>query len=314
MKNIINLIVYNYEEKRLKAFWRIIVFFIVFAGLFIFLESLSRLINLRLLAYIIDQSKINILQKAMYTLVPLFAAALSVAVCRPLIDRRNFASLGLKINKKWVHEFLIGVLLGAILITFVYIAEISFGFIEFKNFNISSDVLFFLFVNGIIFLSVGFYEELITRGVLFFNIYDGMRSDQISKAAALLIATFAVSALFSVGHLANPGFNYIAAVNIFLAGILLSLGVIFSRSLALPVGAHFSWNYFQGAIYGFSVSGIDAERSLIEQIHLDQGFISGGIFGPEGGIIGSAAILMGIIALYFYYKLFLKLDSSNVWK
>lgn len=55
----------------------------------------------------------------------------------------------------------------------------------------------------------------------------------------------------------NPNSSLASTLSITLAGIMLGLGYVLSGDLAIPTGIHISWNFAQGGLFGFSVSGLD---------------------------------------------------------
>jgi hypothetical protein len=72
------------------------------------------------------------------------------------------------------------------------------------------------------------------------------------------------------------------------------MGVLLTGELAIPIGVHITWNFFQGNVFGFPVSGSDF--SIATFISIEQGgpgLWTGGVFGPEAGLLGLAAILLG---------------------
>jgi len=70
------------------------------------------------------------------------------------------------------------------------------------------------------------------------------------KPIALVVSAI----LFSIMHGQNPAFDYLAFINLFLAGVMLGLPYIFNKNLWFPIALHFSWNFFQ-SLFGFKVSG-----------------------------------------------------------
>ena len=143
------------------------------------------------------------------------------------------------------------------------------------------------------FFMVAVCEEVIFRGILF-----RMIDRQFNAVAA-----FAVSALmFGAVHLTNPGATWWAGLAIAIeAGILLSAAYKYSGGLWMPIGIHWAWNYTQGNILGFAVSGGDAGKSLFTPEISGPDLLTGGAFGAEASLIAvvvGAAISALLIAAW----------------
>jgi membrane protease YdiL (CAAX protease family) len=112
----------------------------------------------------------------------------------------------------------------------------------------------------------------------------------------------AVSAvIFSLMHIGNPNVSAIGLTNIVLVGILFSYMFIKSGSIWMPIGYHITWNYFQGDVFGFQVSGLK-QVGIYKTTILNDNIINGGAFGPEGGIATTVVIIMGLLFVEWYYK------------
>jgi len=81
----------------------------------------------------------------------------------------------------------------------------------------------------------------------------------------------------------------------------------------MPIALHFSWNFFQGTIFGFSVSG-NAEYSLITQTRTADTIWNGGEFGFEGSLLAVIFLTLAIagLALYYHRKEQLVLSTTVV--
>ena len=140
---------------------------------------------------------------------------------------------------------------------------------------------------------VGVYEELLSRGYHLVNLSEGFHGKSIGQRWAILLAVLVSSAVFGLLHLANPNASWVSTLNITLAGILFSLGMVFTGRLAIPIGLHITWNFFQGNVFGFPVSGMQNGATLIATEAVGPDWLTGGAFGPEAGVIGLAAMLIG---------------------
>jgi len=96
----------------------------------------------------------------------------------------------------------------------------------------------------------------------------------------------------------------VSTVHIVIAGVFLALGYLLTGELAIPIGLHITWNFFQGHVFGFPVSGTGKGRATL--IAIAQGgndTITGGQFGPEAGLIGLVALALGSILITLWVHL-----------
>ncbi len=103
-----------------------------------------------------------------------------------------------------------------------------------------------------IFLFVALMEENLYRGFIFQRLLNGV---------GVWPAQITLASLFAFGHWDNPGMQssteVVASLDLFLGAVLLGLAYLRIRSLALPIGLHLGWNWTQGHVLGFAVSGYD---------------------------------------------------------
>jgi membrane protease YdiL (CAAX protease family) len=152
------------------------------------------------------------------------------------------------------------------------------------------------------YLSIGFIEEAFSRGYHIKNISEGLNKKNNGEKSSVIFAWIISSVIFGILHGANPDVSILGIINLFLIGFLYGYAYVVSGSLAFPIGLHTAWNFFQGNVFGFNVSGFKPEVTFILTKNIDNDLISGGNFGPEAGLIMLPTILIGFILSYFFLK------------
>ena len=101
----------------------------------------------------------------------------------------------------------------------------------------------------------------------------------------------------------NPGATAITIFGTGLGGLMYGVAFLGGRNIWLPVGLHFGWNFFQGNIFGFPVSGT-IEQSLIVQETVGADLWTGGAYGPEAGLIGMASrfVVIALLLMYLHWR------------
>lgn len=222
-----------------------------------------------------------------------FAVAYTFILCYvfcSFVEHRSIWSLGLRTHRKSVLNFVLGIFIGLLLITTVFLLEISLGLIRIE---MNSKIEISYLVYGLLIsLSVAFMEELIFRGYLFQNALLSLNENQ-----AILIS----SIVFGLMHVFNPNVNFLAIVAISIIGTLLALCYLKTQELYFPIGLHFAWNFFEGYIYGLPISGEKVEGVLVTTIK-GAAWLTGGEFGPEGGLIGLIVPFIVTLVAFFLYS------------
>lgn len=141
-----------------------------------------------------------------------------------------------------------------------------------------------------LFLAVACFEEILFRGYAFQRAVRGL-------GFSLTQGLFALA--FAIVHWGNPGMTGAtkawATLNIALAALLLGLCWRRTGSLALPIGVHLGWNWTQGNLLGFGVSGTEAPGWWTPVFHGRPEWLTGGAFGLEAS--GVCALVCGVAVL-----------------
>jgi hypothetical protein len=150
-------------------------------------------------------------------------------------------------------------------------------------------------------LLVGFYEEFFSRGYQLKNLAEGLRG-LLGPRGAVVVSVLFSSAVFGLMHLLNDHASILSTFNIFVAGILLAVGCALTGELAIPIGIHIAWNFFQGSVFGFPVSGYQPPASIISVQPIGNPLVTGGDFGPEAGLVGLWACMLGVYAIIVWVR------------
>jgi len=278
------------DAPRIKYGWlRAILFFISF---FVFIAVFD-LIGIAIVSSIseysfeeyISNTKLLMENKMMLLMMvsQLFGTLFTVWLFQKFVNREPFTSIGLEFSG-YKDDFVSGLLLGVGLIVLGFGTLYIFNFLSVASIQFSLiDQLFYLSLFAVVSLN----EEIAIRGYILQNL-----SRSFNKYIALVLS----SLVFMIMHIGNPNMSAVPLFNLFLAGLLLGVYCIHKNNLWFPIGAHITWNYFQGPVLGFEVSGNDVDSIFIQSLNGSE-LITGGEFGFEGSIILTTFMIIGIIYL-----------------
>ncbi len=202
------------------------------------------------------------------------------------------ASVGFRMGRRWAAEFGWGALLGAAVMLVAGALVRASGSIAWE---LDPGRSLGALASGLVgFAFVALWEENLFRGFLFQRLVDGLGVRPAQLLGALL---------FALAHWGNPGMGGAtklwATLNLVLAALFLGLAYLRTRSLALPVGIHLGWNWTQGNLLGFGVSGTSGQPGWIRPVFRGgPEWVSGGAFGLEASLLGTAAVLAGLLLLW----------------
>lgn len=228
------------------------------------------------------------LRSVLFALVSVAVALISVFLFRKKIDKMSITSLGL--NWKGNGNFAAtGFFAGLFFLGCSTLLLFALKYLEFTDFEFDGSSLY---VGLGLMVLIAFSEELAFRGYVLTTLLPAT-----NKWVALLVS----SLFFALLHMGNPGAGLVPILNVFIAGLLLGVNYIYTRNLWFGIFLHMAWNFFQGPVLGFRVSGVGL-KSLLQQKLQGPLMITGGDFGLEGSLIASAVLLVGALALAWIYE------------
>jgi membrane protease YdiL (CAAX protease family) len=222
-------------------------------------------------------------------LIELVISLISVGLFRIWIDRRPLGDLGWS-PEGFSNEAAVGLFMGPALLGIVALILLVSGHMEWTDIVWDPSSLFVSF--GLMTL-IAFSEELVFRGYILNNLLESSPN----KWVALVVSAI----LFAAFHFTNPGIFALAFVNLFLAGLLLGINYIYTKNCWFSFFFHLSWNFFQGPILGFRVSGLAQPSLLLNDTRGDL-VITGGDFGLEGSILTTAVAVIAFFVLVWAFE------------
>lgn len=216
----------------------------------------------------------------------------STMIIWKVFEKKKVKFMGIINIKEGYKELGLGLLLGAVTITVVAVILSFMGQVKLVNPLSKPNISYQLILGLIAFIAVGFGEEIFGRAYCM-----TVLKQTRNKYAVIAIS----SAIFAAMHLANSGISFLALINLFLVGAIFGYMFMKSGNVWMPIGFHITWNYFQGYILGFEVSGNEVV-GLYKLQNVGNNFINGGAFGPEGGIVVTVILIITLFIVGAYYR------------
>ena len=206
-----------------------------------------------------------------------------------VIEKNTLSSLGF-VKRNWLKYLGWGILLSLLQMGVIALVYQVSGIGSFVLNELSLEPLLFILGLFPYWLLQGGTEEVATRGWLL---------TRIAARTNLLLAIAISSSLFGILHMGNAGVTFLSVLNIILDGVLAALLFIYTDSIWLVVAQHGTWNYVQGNLLGFQVSGTGADASIFSFTMGDgPDWLTGGAFGAEGSIITTLVLLVSLVIVY----------------
>lgn len=208
-----------------------------------------------------------------------------IIVCR-FIEKRQPVTMGFS-QKGISSEYLLGLLIGGVLMGVAFLMGIMTNAYSFEGFvGFSPKIILYILIFTV--QSAG--EEILCRGAFMLSL-----RYRVGTPLSVIIS----SAAFSIMHVGNESVDLLSILNIFLFGIFAGICVLKRGNIYMAMGIHGAWNFTQGNIFGFNVSGVNSLPSLFStDMTGARKLLGGGEFGPESGLIITILLLISIVIFH----------------
>lgn len=220
-----------------------------------------------------------------------------------VIEKNALSSLGF-VKRNWLKYLVWGIMISLVQMGVIALVYQVSGIGSFVLNELSLEPLLFILGLFPFWLLQGGTEEVATRGWLL---------TRIAARTNLPLAIAISSSLFGILHMGNAGVTFLSVLNIILDGVLAGLLFIYTDSIWLVVAQHGTWNYVQGNLLGFQVSGTGADASIFSfTMGSGPDWLTGGEFGAEGSIITTLVLLVSLVIVYRLGERKERVDNEQV--
>lgn len=237
------------------------------------------------------------LQRTVWAQVLLLVGAffpyfLLIGVWLWLFERRSLRTTGME--RPFLRKYIRGLVVGLLMFSAVVVLLALFDSVAVERslvgrLNPASIAAVLLILLG--WLVQGAAEEVMTRGFLLPVL--GVRW---GAWAGILVS----SLFFALWHLSNPNLSVISLINLALFGLFAALYALNEGGLWGVFAIHAVWNWAQGNLYGFSVSGIEIfDDTFFDLVEDGPDWLTGGLFGPEGGLVVTLILITSMLLVWF---------------
>jgi membrane protease YdiL (CAAX protease family) len=266
-----------YGPYGLRAGWRILGYLLLSAGVGVMLASIAAAIGGKVAAL------------ASFP-VMLGSAVLAGWGMLALVDRRRPGALGFALDPAAIKDSVVGLGIGgAILGAAVLLLTVASMARWVADDGTVPEYVAALATSFVFFAVAAAAEEAVFRGYAFQALVQGV---------GVWPATLASSALFAYLHAGNPNVTPGALANIFLAGVMLAVAYLRTRSLWFATAVHLGWNWTMASLLDFPVSGLVRDMPLYTARETGPDWVTGGTFGPEAGIAATLTIVLGTVWMW----------------
>lgn len=231
-------------------------------------------------------------QSVVFEWITLVSVLIATWVMVRWVDRLSWREIGLDRAAAAPQVLVRGAALGGLTIGLASLALISIHMLRIETAPAGSwwgDAAHSAFL----LLPAAFFEELFIRGYVFAI---------LRRAAGWKLALIVTSIVFGLLHVLNPGADSESILAVMVAGFFLGTILLVTKSLYAAGAAHFAWNWVMSGALHVAVSGLPSPDPDYKVVDSGPDWLTGGPWGPEGGIAAVAAMFIVLFYLFGRYQ------------
>lgn len=271
-----------WNEREMRAGWRVMIYL----ALFFVIGSAESFVAVFLRLPMVTSTQISASALLIQELI-LLSAAFAPAAILGALEGRGFRDYGLPGTDAFLRRFWQGIFWGLLMISAMILLIRLLGGFSFGNLALGGPALWgYAALWGLVFLSVGFFEEFFFRGYTQFTLASGI---------GFWPAATAISAAFAALHLRNGGEGPAGALSLFVIGMFFCLTLRRTGNLWFAVGLHASFDWGETFLFSVPNSGVVAPGHLLDSSLHGPAWLTGGTVGPEGSVMAFAVIAVAAV-------------------
>jgi membrane protease YdiL (CAAX protease family) len=277
---------------RLRGGWRALIYALVAIAALILLLTVSGVAYAVVLGLVPRLTASTFIYRALYSFSALFAALLAGYLCLRFLENLPWKSLGLTLHPGWLRDLFVGSAIGFAALAVAVAVAATGGGLRFSFNGFALPV-----VRSLIGVSTQLFFAALAEEAMF----RGYGLQTLTRARLAWLGALLTSVPFGLAHLSNPNVSPLFTfINTTLAGLWFAAAYLRTRSLWLPLGAHWGWNWALGWVFGLPISGLNlVSNPLFRGTDEGPAWLTGGSYGIEGGLAGTVALTLVIVIVWF---------------
>ncbi len=212
--------------------------------------------------------------------IAVYVAAIAFGIFAIQRWRRQGASivagLGLALDRRPALDTLAGIAITTAAMVGIFAVELGLGGIHATHAEFDAKAALII---GLFLVANALIDEILMRGMLISGL-------SLALGGRPFTAVLIGGALFGMTHMFFDGASALSVLGNSLGGVIYGLAFILTGRVWLGIGLHFAWNFVQGPVLGFTVSGHALGNGVFRIIDLGPEWLTGTPYGPEGGVVG----------------------------